>query len=373
MKMKKLSSLFVAIFVLLLLGSCEQEPPGTTIKGTIEGSENLQVFIDRIVYGKANAVIAKDEIDNTGSFTLNFPEGLEPGIYNLRIGAKRLSLALEENTGLVEVSGELSTMQNYAVSIDGSPSSQILAETMTKLISRQMAAADLSTFVDTVSSPILASFIAFRALGQSGQYIDIHKNALNRMQEAGGMGELTEAYSAYVSAVDQAYQQQLMRERVQVGNPAPDITLPTPDGTEYSLSDLKGKVVLLDFWASWCGPCRRENPNVVRVYNKYKDQGFTIFSVSLDGIDDRSAARLTDAQLAQMKESQKKRWVSAIQQDNLTWPYHVSDLKKWSCEPAQMYGVSAIPRAFMIDRDGIIVSTRVRGAQQIEQELLKHI
>ena len=131
--------------------------------------------------------------------------------------------------------------------------------------------------------------------------------------------------------------------------------------------------MLLDFWASWCGPCRRENPNVVKVYNKYKDQGFTIFSVSLDGVDDRSASRLTDDQLAQMKENQKQRWVGAIQQDQLTWPYHVSDLKKWSCAPAQAYGVTAIPRAFMINREGIIVSTRVRGAQQIEAELLKHL
>lgn len=373
MKMKNLSTVLVAFFVLLLLGACSQEPPGTTIKGTIEGSENLQVFVDRIIYGKANAVIAKDDIDDSGSFALNFPEGLEAGIYNLRIGAKRLSLALEENTGLVEVKGQLSTLQNYEVSIEGSASSQVLAETMKKLISRQMGVEDVSTFVDTVSSPILASFIAFRALGQAGQYVDIQKNALKRLQKEGNMPELSEAYTSYVNAVDQAYQQQLMRERVQVGNPAPDITLPSPDGTEYSLSDLKGKVVLLDFWASWCGPCRRENPNVVKVYNKYKDQGFTIFSVSLDGVDDRSAARLTDEQLAQMKESQKQRWVQAIQQDNLTWPYHVSDLKKWSCAPAQMYGVSAIPRAFMIDRDGIIVSTRVRGARQIEQELLKHI
>jgi peroxiredoxin len=371
--MKKLSTLLMALFVLTLLGSCTQEPPGTTIKGTIEGSENLQVFVDRIVYGKANAVIAKDDIDNSGSFALNFPEGLEAGIYNVRIGAKRLSLALEENTSVVKIAGALSTLQNYEVSIEGSPTSVVLAETMTKLINRQMGAEDVSTFVDTVSSPMLASFVAFRALGQAGQYVDIQKNALNRMQEAGDMPELTEAYGTYVSAVDQAYQQQLMRERVKVGSPAPDITLPAPDGTEYSLSDLKGKVVLLDFWASWCGPCRRENPNVVKVYNKYKDQGFTIFSVSLDGVDDRSAARFTDAQLEQMMENQKQRWVNAIQQDNLTWPYHVSDLKKWSCAPAQMYGVTAIPRAFMIDRDGIIVSTRVRGAQQIEQELLKHI
>ena len=164
-----------------------------------------------------------------------------------------------------------------------------------------------------------------------------------------------------------------MRELVKVGSPAPDIKLPTPDGKEYALSDLKGKVVLLDFWASWCGPCRRENPNVVKVYNKYKDQGFTIFSVSLDGLDNRTSARLEDDQKEEYVKGQKQRWISAIAQDNLTWPYHVSDLRKWDCAPAKIYGVRSIPRAFMIDREGVIVSTSVRGAQQIEEELLKHI
>lgn len=371
--MNKLSTLLGLLVVLLFMGSCNQEQPGTTIKGSIAGSENLQVFVDRVVYGKANAVIAKSEIDGKGSFTLNFPEGLEAGIYNVRIGAKRVSLALEEGTRTVEVTGQISTLQNYDVTITGSETSEVLAKTMIQLISRQMDVQGVTNFVDTVESPLLASFIAFRAIGDNGQFIDIHKAALNRMNNELPGTELTEAYGTFVTAVDQIYQQQLMRERVRVGNPAPDISLSTPDGKTYSLSDLKGQVVLLDFWASWCGPCRRENPNVVKVYNKYKDQGFTIFSVSLDGVDDRTASRLDAGQLAQMKESQKQRWISAIQQDNLTWPYHVSDLKKWNCAPAQAYGVTSIPRAFMIDRDGIIVSTKVRGAQQIEQELLKHI
>ncbi len=147
--------------------------------------------------------------------------------------------------------------------------------------------------------------------------------------------------------------------------------LPSPSGKVYALSDLKGKVVLLDFWASWCGPCRRENPNVVKIYKKYKDQGFTVFSVSLDGLDSRTKARFNSEELIQQQlEISKQRWIKAIEQDGLEWPYHVSDLKKWECAPARLYGVTSIPRTFLIDREGRIAAVNLRGAQQIEQALL---
>ncbi|MCB0592877.1 MAG: TlpA family protein disulfide reductase, partial [Phaeodactylibacter sp.] len=126
------------------------------------------------------------------------------------------------------------------------------------------------------------------------------------------------------------------------------------------------------FWASWCGPCRRENPNVVRVYDQYKSQGFTVFSVSLDGIDSRTRSRFGDEQAAsQYLDNQKQRWVEAIKQDNLKWEYHVSDLQKWESAPAAQYGVRSIPRTFLIDRDGKIAAVNLRGAEQIERELKK--
>ncbi|MFT4522352.1 MAG: peroxiredoxin [Bacteroidia bacterium] len=126
-----------------------------------------------------------------------------------------------------------------------------------------------------------------------------------------------------------------------VGGLAPEIALKSPDGEVITLSSLRGKVVLIDFWASWCGPCRKENPNVVRMYKKYHDQGFEVYSVSLD--------------------NSKDKWMNAIQQDGLTWT-HVSDLKGWQSSAAQLYKVSGIPKTFLLDTEGRILATDLRGS-----------
>ncbi len=131
------------------------------------------------------------------------------------------------------------------------------------------------------------------------------------------------------------------------GGEAPDIVMDNLEGESVKLSDLRGNVVLIDFWASWCGPCRRENPNVVRVYNKYNDKGFEILGVSLDRT--------------------KSKWEAAIEKDGLTW-LHVSDLKGWKNEAAQLYGVRSIPHTVLLDKDGKIIARNLRGPA-LEQKL----
>lgn len=131
------------------------------------------------------------------------------------------------------------------------------------------------------------------------------------------------------------------------GAEAPDIELQSPEGEVVKLSSLRGKIVLIDFWASWCGPCRRENPNVVKLYNRYKDKGFEIYGVSLD--------------------NNAEKWKAAIAKDGLTW-YHVSDLKGWKSSAAQLYRVNAIPQTFLIDKEGKIIKAGLRGAA-LEQAL----
>lgn len=157
----------------------------------------------------------------------------------------------------------------------------------------------------------------------------------------GQVDQIREAYNQYAATTNGSLA-------------APEIALNDPNGKLLKLSDFKGKIVLIDFWASWCGPCRKENPNVVRLYKKYNKQGFTVFSVSLD--EDVNA------------------WKSAIQKDGLIWPYHVSDLKGWKTSLTTIYGFDAIPYTVLINKEGKLIGTNLRGVeleQKLEEEFKK--
>ena len=144
------------------------------------------------------------------------------------------------------------------------------------------------------------------------------------------------------------------RNAVEIGSKAPEFSAPNPQGEVIALKDSMGKITLIDFWAAWCKPCRAENPNLVRIYNKYHEQGFNIIGVSLD------------------REGQKDKWAKAIEDDKLTWP-QVSNLQFWQDPIALLYGVRSIPAAFIIDENGVIVATNLRGnaLEAKVKELLK--
>lgn len=163
------------------------------------------------------------------------------------------------------------------------------------------------------------------------QYTSTYVAVANKLKKEWPLYSQTKIFSDFVDKL----------KVTAIGQPAPEIALPNPDGVVVKLSSMKGKYVLVDFWAKWCGPCRQENPNVVKAFNKYKDKGFTVFGVSLD--------------------RNKEDWVKAINDDGLTWT-HVSDLKFWQSEAAKTYSITAIPFSLLLDTNGIIIGKNLRGA-----------
>lgn len=159
-------------------------------------------------------------------------------------------------------------------------------------------------------------------------------------------------------SLDKSLAEYLKTNRLEIGKIAPNFEAPNPDGKIVSLNDVKGKVTIIDFWAAWCGPCRRENPNVVRIYNKYHDQGLEIIGVSLDG--------------ARNQKDPKNAWLNAIKTDKLTWT-HVSNLQYFKDPIVELYNVTGIPATFILDKDGKIAAKNLRGrALELKvQELLK--
>jgi thiol-disulfide isomerase/thioredoxin len=140
----------------------------------------------------------------------------------------------------------------------------------------------------------------------------------------------------------EAAERKRLEQLTAIGSIAPELNFPNPNGEVITIESLRGNYVLIDFWASWCRPCRAENPNVVKLYNDYKDKGFTVYSVSLD--------------------KDKNRWLGAIKQDNLYWPNHVSDLKQWKSEAVKTYGFTGIPFTVLINKEGEIIAKNLRGA-----------
>jgi len=325
----------------------------TTITGQIDGAANLEILLERVTPAAPNQSVANANADSNGFFEMKI-ENFEPGLYILQVGAHKPMLIFDGKEKNVHIRAGIRDLAINNYNITGSKEANIYQSFMSKYPNGRIPEPEARNFVDTTSSSMAGMFIAFTRLR-----FETNKPTFDKITQRFETDYPNSPYNVgYNALIEQAKQQAKQKAsqdalpKIKVGELAPDIALPSPDGKVYKLSDLRGQVVLIDFWASWCKPCRLNNPHLVRTYNKYKDKGFTVYSVSLD------------------RKGQEKRWVDAIEKDNLTWSYHVSDLKFWQSAPAQTYGVKGIPKTFLIDKEGKIAAINQKG-QKLDEAIDK--
>ena len=342
------------------------------VNGTIKGAQNLDVVFSQVYFNEPPIPLGKVTADKDGSFALKLSEPLKEGIYQLQIGVKRIAFPLDGAEKSINIKADLATFDKLTCTIEGSKGATSFVDFMKKVIDNQKVdKPEIEKFL-AEANPMVATMTLMQFGNQykPEDYIAKAKEIQARLQTQFPNSKYTMQFATHIAGIEKQQLAQTNPTTVKIGDEAPEIELKDVNGKTRKLSDLKGKVVLLDFWASWCRPCRMENPNVVEAYKKYHDKGFDIYSVSLDGIGAQSRARMETPQALEKELNDKKQlWIAAIKQDGLIWENHVSDLMQWDCEPAQKYGVSSIPSQFLIGKDGKIISINSRG--NLEKELKK--
>jgi peroxiredoxin len=356
--MRKISSLF--LLLLLSIAACSNTGAKPQLSGTLNKHTNVWIYLEQI---QGTNIVSIDSAKTNEKGDFSFKKAVpEKDFYRLRVSANNLVfIVLDPNEHVEYKNANIQIQQEYTLS--GSEEGKLILEikavkesinkhrdSLMKILNsapkenipqlQSEMEVEFNSFVnkqlDKARSFIhdnpskIAPITAAELLDpdRDFQYYDELSNNLKKNYPQSGFAQ------SFISRVEQ------MRAMA-IGMPAPEINLPSPDGQNIALSSLKGKVVLIDFWASWCGPCRKENPNVVKMYGEFKDRGFDIFSVSLD--------------------KDKASWIKAIQQDGLIWPSHVSDLGYWSSSVVKQYGFTGIPFTVLIDKEGKIIAKGLRG------------
>ncbi len=365
--MKIILSILIFSFSNIVLSQVKK-PATIEIEGNIFNTNGDSIFISQY-YGNHYVDFVKGKLDKKGNYVLK-GQVPYPDYYVLRIANQHINLVLRDNSKMrINADGKNIYAFNTITGSDESVALnafvmnlQIFNQKKDSLVKVLQTAPEKQTELNQIYQKDYYQFASYRQ-----KFISENNNSAALLPVLSSLNTETEMsiYDAVMAQLitafpesqsvqntktqyDQLKFQQEKKNFLAPGKPAQNFTQNDVNGKPISLTDFKGKVVLIDFWASWCGPCRKENPNVVNLYKKYKDAGFTVLSVSLD--------------------KDKAPWLAAIEKDGLIWPNHVSDLKYWQNEAAKMYQVSSIPFTVLVDKEGNIINTNLRG-EQLEQTL----
>ena len=369
--MKILSHLIFSLALIITACATNGENGNTKISGTITNASGALIVLERLLPTQAVPVDSA-KIANDGTFTIS-TEIKESGYYRLKIANGQFIHLILQKQDQVTINADANTFAT-AYEVSGSkPTIALKKLTDHVQVSMQKTTALEQQFndarnsnrpnLDSLQKALQAEYMILMAQREQDvkSFIDTNTGSLALLSAIGYLDaeqnfetykkvsdDLSPKYPNVQYVTDLSTKVKEM-SKIAIGSEAPDIAMKNPDGVTIALSSLRGKYVLIDFWAAWCGPCRAENPHLVKVYDKYKDKNFEIFGVSLDANRDA--------------------WLKAIKDDKLPW-VQVSDLQRWNSPVVRLYNISGIPFSVLLDPQGKIIAKGLRSAaldQQLSQ------